>query len=334
MEQPKIKSFFERPEGNTGLLFIGAGIVGTGVACWYLLPVIIVILSNLLYASLLGAGVFALFTLLMNDKFRFACSSLFQSAMRWLTGWVIAIDPIGILKNYLEEMKERLAKVEKHIREVNGQKVSLERNITERLKNIEQYMKLANAAKKAGQTDQAALKANMAAREKHFADKLAVILDKTEGILRILSKMKSNLNFLYEDTEHEVEIREAEYNSIKASFKAMKGAEALIEGDKAKAMFEQTMEYTANDIAMKLGEMDRFMDTSKDFMLSMDLQNGVFNEDGLALLAQWEQNGSAILSYKAGDLSGKVRVDSSVPVEDELPPVEVSNNEFSKIFLK
>jgi phage shock protein A len=342
--EPKLKSFFERPEGTTGLAFIGAGIALTCIIGYYFLPVVIVILTNIIWASILGAIVCGGIALALNDNVRFLVSSAFQSAMRFITGLFIAIDPIGILKNYLKQMKDRLVKIEKHIIELTGQIRSLESNIINRTENVKNFMKLAKAAKDRGQTDRAGLEANKAAREKDFVDKLTVTLTKMEEVQKILSKMKQNLNYLYEDTEHNITIREAEYNSIQASYKALKGAEALIEGDKAKALFEQAMEYTANDIAEKLGEMDRFMDTSKDFMMTMDLQNAVFNEDGLELLAQWEKNGSAILDYEKN--RGKIRVDNTnnsgilspleqAQAETEQAEIEAnSESQFSSFFNK
>lgn len=339
MEQPKLKNFWDRPEGNTGLAFLAVAGAAAVVGLYYALPFIITLLANTLYAVLLGTALFAVVVTLMNDKFRFLCSTAFQSVMRWFTGWFVAVDPIGILKGYLTQMQDRLRKIEQHIRELAGQIMKLRNNISSRKEHVDEFLRLAKAAKKNGLMDRAALESNKAAREMDFVQKLSVTLEKMESIQSIISKMKQNLIYLYEDTSHEVEIREAEYESIKAASKAMKGAESLIEGDKQKELFEQAMEYTANDIANKLGEMDRFMDTSKDFMMSMDLTNAVFNEEGLELLAQWEKNGSSILDYEK-NRGQKFRVDSSVSsdtmgfeVQEQTLESDV-NKSFSQLFNK
>lgn len=336
MNQPKIKSFFEKPEGTTGLVFIAAAIVATFTLGWYFLPFIITVLQNLIYASVLGGVLFAGTALLMNDSFRFLMSSMFKSTMRWLTGFWIAVDPIGILKNYLQDMKDRLTKIEEHLRQLYGQTTGLRRKIEERTHNIDEYMKFAKAAQDRGQVDMLQLQTSKAAREKHFVEKLSVTLSKMEDIQKILVKMKKNLEFLYEDTSHEVEIQEEEYKAIKSAFKAMKGAQALIEGDKAKEIFEQTLEYIAQDIGMKLGEMDRFMEASQGFMDGMDLQNAVFNEEGLKMLEQWESTGSTLLAY---DKNRKVRIDTStgdIREEDEPNPTTEAPraSSFSSIFSK
>lgn len=309
MNQPqqKIKSFFERPEGNTGLLFMALGIIAFFVLGYYFLPAIIVVLTNTLYAIGLGVALFCVVGLLLNDKFRFLCWSMFKSVMRWITGWFIAVDPIGILKNYIEDMKDRIRQFEENVAKLTGQISIMRRNIEDKKRNIERYMRLAKAAQDKGQGEMVQLQTRKAGREKNFIEKLIIILRKMETLKEILSKMKKNIEFLREDTEHEVEVKEAEYNSTRAAYKAMKGAQALIMGDKAKELFEQTMEYIAQDVGEKLGEMDRFMEVSEDFMNNMDLENAVFNEEGLEMLMKWEE-GSLMLDYDK-KRSEKVRVE-------------------------
>ena len=52
---------------------------------------------------------------------------------------------------------------------------------------------------------------------------------------------------------------------------------SIIKGDAdRRVMFDQALEYVADDVANKVGEMERFMEMSSDFMNSIDLQNGVF----------------------------------------------------------
>ncbi len=50
-------------------------------------------------------------------------------------------------------------------------------------------------------------------------------------------------------------------------------------------MFEMALEVVADDVSAKVGEMERFMEMSESFMGSIDLQNGIFEEEGLKILA-------------------------------------------------
>lgn len=60
-------------------------------------------------------------------------------------------------------------------------------------------------------------------------------------------------------------------------------------------MFDQAMEAIADDIGRKVGEMEHFMEISENFMSSIDLQNGVFEEKGLEMLDKWEKEGTSFL---------------------------------------
>ena len=97
--------------------------------------------------------------------------------------------------------------------------------------------------------------------------------------------MYSNSEILLEDTKDQVKLKEEERKAIRASHSAMKSAMSIISGNADKrAMFDQALEVIADDVAMKVGEMERFMEMSSSFMDSVDLQNGVFEDQGMHCL--------------------------------------------------
>lgn len=305
----KVKGFFERPEGKTGMVFIVLGVLAMLVAGNTIMPWVITALQNTLHAMVLGGTLLAIVALVMNKKFRFLCSSIFKSTMRALTGLFITIDPIGILKNYIEEMKERLDEIADNIAKLIGQKNKLIRSIEEEKRNAEKAAQLAAAAQKRGNKQAIAINARKVARSKEFVGKLEQMRVKIEALEEILKKMRSSVEFLHEDTVDQVRILEAEYKSIKAAHKAMKSAERLIHGDEAKELFEQSCEFIAEDVANKLGEMEMFMELSEGFMTNVDLQNGVWDEEGMKIIEELGEKGS--IFYEAGsikDKTPKVRV--------------------------
>ncbi|MCB0637407.1 MAG: hypothetical protein KDC54_12350, partial [Lewinella sp.] len=105
-----------------------------------------------------------------------------------------------------------------------------------------------------------------------------------------------NSEILLEDTRDQVKLKEQERKAIRASHSAMKSAMSVISGDPDKrAMFDLAMEAVADDVANKVGEMERFMELSANFMQSVDLQNGVFEEEGMQMLEQWEKESTLML---------------------------------------
>ena len=113
-----------------------------------------------------------------------------------------------------------------------------------------------------------------------------------EVLYRVLTKMYENSQIMQEDIADQVEVKEQERIAIRSSNSAMRSAMSVIKGDKDKrAMFDQALEAVADDVSQKVGEMERFMELSDNFMKSIDLQNGVFEEEGLKMLEKWEGEG-------------------------------------------
>jgi hypothetical protein len=348
MDTSKIKSFWEKPEGNTGMIVLGTIIVGGGILILKNIEFLIALAQNTIYFGCLLGIIIAAVSLLMNNRFRFLCSSVFQSVMRGITSIWVAVDAIGILKNYLVEMTKKLRTIGGYITQLAGQVGKVGRDVETRKKKVEDYMRTAAAAKKRGDMETAGLQGNFAAREIEFIERRQASLDKMENTLEILKRMEGRLNILYQDTENQVQMLTDEYEAVKAAYKAMKGAESLISGDEAKALYDQAAKYVTDDIGMKLGEMDRFMEQAKGSLTTMDLKQDVLNDKGLELLSNWEKTG--ILSYESGQLNqvakgAKLRVaaDGSQST-DELEAAEMAQNaqaqagerpsSFSKIFNK
>ena len=84
--------------------------------------------------------------------------------------------------------------------------------------------------------------------------------------------MYQNSEILLEDTKDQVNLKEQERKAIRASHSAMKSAMSVISGDPdQRAMFDMALESIADDVANKVGEMERFMEMSSSFMDSVDL---------------------------------------------------------------
>jgi len=140
------------------------------------------------------------------------------------------------------------------------------------------------------------LASRKAARLKETNDKYHQLHQRMEVLNRILNKMHQNSEILLEDTRDQVKLKEQERKAIRTSHSAMKSAMSVISGDPDKrAMFDAAMEAITDDVANKVGEMERFMEMSANFMDSVDLQNGIFQEEGLKMLEKWEKESTLML---------------------------------------
>lgn len=302
MENPttNIKSFWEKPEGFTGMILgIGAvGLIGWGL--FLALPTIIVLLQNAIWATVLGVGAVALATILLDRRNWILAYAMYQSMMRAITSLFITIDPIGIIENYIRDLKSKIENIDHQLANLKGQQAKVGQQINDAKKKMNQALALAKAAEQQGKKSETALNAREAQRQKQFVDNIQFVFNKIDFLYKVLSKIMENSELVLKDTENEVTIKKQERETWKTTSSAIKSAQSILIGDPdQRALFEASMEEVANDIARKTGEMDRFMDRTKKIMDNIDLNNGVMQDEGLKLLQDWEnEQGNILLSDK------------------------------------
>jgi phage shock protein A len=292
----KPKSFWKRPEGVTGTIFLIALLAGAGLLVFTFLPQILLALQNTLYLALTLVGLGALLYMILDPKMRNLVWYMYKSVMRGITSVFVQIDPIGILKSYVESLQDNLKKMRTQIGKLRGQMRQLQTLVETNNKEIDQNMKLASAARQKGMESQVVLSSRKAARLQESNAKYQELLQKMEVLYRILTKMEQNSEILIEDTASQVALKEQERKAIRASHGAMRSAMSIMSGDPdQRAMFDMAMENIAEDVANKVGEMERFMEMSANFMQSVDLQQGIYQEEGLNMLEKWEKESTLML---------------------------------------
>jgi len=293
--KPK-KSFWKRPEGVTGGLFALAALGGLGFVLFTALPTLIILAQNTLYLGIMIVAIAALLYMVFDPKMRNLIWYSYKSVMRWVTGIFVQIDPIGILKSYVEDLRDNLRKMNKQVGILRGQMHKLQETVNNNKKEISNNLALANKAKEREKQNVMVLKARKAGRLKESNVKLEDLYKKMEVLYRVLVKMYENSEIMMEDLKDQVSVKETERKAIHASHSAMNSAMSIISGNGDKReMFDMALEAIADDVSQKIGEMERFMDLSTNFMDSVDLQNGVFEEQGMSLLEKWEKEGTSLL---------------------------------------
>lgn len=323
------KSFWQRPEGITGALFLVGLLVGGGILFNSLLPTLIALASNTLYLAGMLAALAAVIYIVLDPKMRNLVWYLYKSVMRWITGIFVKIDPISILKTYIDDLEETLRKMSRQIGALRGQMRQLKGTMDANAAEIQKNMAVAEQAKKKNDDKNMTLAARKAGRLQDANAKYDMLYNRMEVLYRILTKMYENSEIVLEDTKDQVTVKEQEYKAIHASHSAIRSAMSIISGNPdQRALFDRALETLADDVSNKVGEMERFMDTSKNLMASIDLQNGVFEEEGLRLLEQWEKE-SPLLTPPA---KGKKRAEK--PLDLNKPPKEIlkDENDYTKLF--
>ncbi len=327
MEVPgKIKSFWEKPEGTTGMVF---AVGGGGILIYLLykfLPFIIILMQNTLHAVLLMGALAVILYVIFDKRARTLVWYMYKMIMKKITGLFINLDPIAIIETYVESLQDNLEKMDGQIGNLKGQMSKLKRVIEENNANVKSDLEIANKAKQTGKNNIMILKTRQVGRLQESNTTLSNLLTRMELLYRVLSKMYENAGVLLEDIRSEVDVKKRERDAIKAGYSALRSAMSIINGDPdKKEMFESAMQNIADDVGKKVGEMERFMEVSKSFMDSIDIQNEIFDDKGMKMLEQWEQEGDSLLLG-----SDKNVIISETTVQEKVP-IKVKTNKYREI---
>jgi hypothetical protein len=321
------KSFWQKPEGVTGFVFLAGIILGGGYLLYKLLPYIVSILQNTLHAVILFVVLGAVLYILFDPKFRNLIWFMYKSLMRAVTGIFVNIDPIGILETYIESLHKNLQEMDGHIAKLKGQIQKMKMVIEKNDDEMKESLQMAEQAKKAGNKDVVVINTRQYGRLEESNKRFSELQTKMEILYRILSKMYDNSGFLIQDIENEVRIKKQEREAIRSSYSAMRRAMSIINGDPdKKMMFDQAMDAIVDDISGKVGEMERFMEVSSSFIDSIDLQNGVYEQKGMELLEKMEKEGVSLLLDNPKGQKESVLLNASNDTET------ISDNKYKNLF--
>jgi len=338
-----LKSFWSRPEGKTGMIFLGLGAAALLYGWAKIVPFIVSMLADTLHMALLAAGLAAVLFVLFSSRTHL----LFRLLMRAITGMIINIDPIGILKDHLSQMRKRREVMAQQISNVSGQIQYLKSTIDKNAAMANENMRLAAHAKKiatstADQNEQLRMalqmkaKANQAGRLQKSNLSYQQLLNKLQNIYELLSKWAVHIDFYIEDTDNEVKQAEIEYKTINSAYRAYRTALSVIRGSgDEKELYNQTIEKLAEEAGRKLGEMEDFQRLAQNFMDTIDLENGAVETEALEKLDAYEQK---LLTAGTPDtaflLPGATAAPAPVPAKKggDAPPPAKSASDYGDMF--
>ncbi len=299
----KIKDFWERPEGVAGMIFGSIAVIGGGVLFYKALPYLIALAQNtiiLVGELLLLSG---LMYVIVDPKFRKLLAYFYKSVMRWITSVFIEIDPIGILKNYIDDLKKSKGNMDSRIAQLRGVIRQLEDAIGKNNRDSEAALKLAREAQKKGVQKVLILNSRQHGRLQEVNVTYADMLKKANFLYAVLAKYQDAADIMIQDMEAQVDVEVKRRDMAKSAQGAMSAAMKILRGqDAGREMYDQAMEYLTYDYGMKIGEIEDFVRVSETFVQSMDLQNGVFEADALTAIEDWEKKSQSLLGDEKSQL--------------------------------
>jgi hypothetical protein len=316
----KSQSFWQKPEGVVGVISLIGILAGLGFLTFSFLPFWISNITKPLPLTILVSMVLLVTYAFINPSVRKSGWFLYKNTMRWITGKFINIDPISVLHKYLAELKANLDNLKKQSAKLRGQMHKMKELIFNNEMLVKQHLEEAQSARLNDQQTDLIVKSRKAGRLQESNLRLEALYQKMMVLYQILSRMYDNSTILYEDINDQILIKEQEQKAVHATHNAMQSARSIIKGNPDKrALFDTAMEAVAEDVGNKMGELERFMHASNNFMNAIDLQNGVFEESGLKLLEEWEKEAGTLILGKEKENLLK-------------PEVLASSNQYDKLF--
>lgn len=332
-EVGKKVSNWDKPGGSLGL-FVAVVLGGLGIWGLYsILPFIITLLQNIFYAFGLGVLLVAIGIVLSSKSFRENVSMAYFILMRKIAGILIEVDPIAIVEHKIMEMRDKIDQIRQNMAKINGLIKRNEARVADKKVELEnELLKLKEFSKNPEKAGAARVAENQVKRLRDSIARAKKRLDESKQWYEILKKLKGHAELVVEDTENEVNNRKEEYEAIKAQHAAFSSITSVLKGNPNEMVnFTRAMDYMADDIAFRLGEMSDVIDETGGLLDQIEVDDAITSARAAEILAQYEQGGIESLFTSQQDvkaIEGK-RTDFGVTLSntEEQEPVMVERNE-------
>lgn len=286
-----------RPEAY-GAMLVAALVLCTGLYFWGLiLPFLIGLFVDTLHLCYLGGMLAGVLYLLFAKRPRL----VFRVLIRKITSLFVAVYPIEIIEDKLLQMKKRKAVFDNQVGLVDGAIQKLQRVIQKNqsdfstgMSRAAQAHKMATSAADADTAHQLDLQTQLLARkaERRKTANLSYtdLLTKLQGLYKNLKRFSTNIDYLIEDTQDDVDQKKTEYETTQTAFGAFSTAMKIMKGTVTEDdIYDQAFAQIENTVSSQLGMMDHMQELSENFMRGMDIDNGAVDEQALNELNSFEQ---------------------------------------------
>ena len=299
------KSPWEKPGGTLAKVTLVAMIGAAGYALYKFLPDLIALTQNLLTLTALVGVLALIFFLIMNDTSRNFFKNLYFLIMRKLTGLIVEIDPIAIVKGKIKDMKNRLVKIEEGITKMRGVHIKNEKALESNKRDLEESLKKLQILQKQNKMEESGLLQRHISQLDESVRKRTQNFEKSKQMIDILTKVKKSAEMKVKYTEEEIKLKEEDYELMKANHKALNSIKSLINPQTDEA-FDMAMEKMDTDITLYIGEMDEFLESG--VIDDINLDNALSSVKSQAILDKYNKGGfDAIL----GEHKEALKLDSN-----------------------
>lgn len=285
------KSFWKKPEGIPGMvltaLIAGAGLYGLYLALPFLLSVVWGTVN-----LAIGVGILALIGYVVtNGTVQAIAKNIFQSVCRGIATFYTTIDPIGILKNQLDDMKAAKAKLDATIQRFAGSDRNLQDSIARKKAEIQNLGAKSNEARRwaaaiAGTDQTSALKREQITLQAQTYEEKGGLLMGAVAQLQGLETQTADMLVKFrhwsqvsdakiDRTAMRVDIFSEQRKMILDAKSTLSVGQRLLKGDPEQLkLVDGAIEFLQEDAARTLGEIEEFNRFSDKMLTDIDIENG------------------------------------------------------------
>ena len=310
----KVSQFISKREkawGNFGLLLVLAFLA---VAFYAVAPYLITLLGYAI--SVVGkmivlgvlVGLAALLWFVFTSK-RFRAILWYWRAKfyRKFTMLMVKTGPLDIIYAYVNEyLSEKLQTIRQAADRVYGIRNEIKNNIDKYKEQINERIKQADTLKsrffKDGQwTDEekryqfqkisseaGMLQGNLDKSERRF--------ERAEKYTQIMKKMQQAFEFYRDKTKFFADTLAADYREAQAMAKATQATSSVLGGDDRSEIYEMSVKYVQNQIALFTGQVDRFMEVAPQFLAEPEIHDMVSEDAMMKTLEQWDKASDQLMA--------------------------------------
>lgn len=315
------KSFWSKPEGKTALI-INVALAVTIFYFWSLISAFVVsALLGGIKAAILAVVLAAILYVACDSNFRRMVWYMYRAVMRWLTGMLVNIDPIGILKTYKEKMGEKKTELDDSVGDIRGQRQRLATSLTDNQKAFSdstEKLKIARQRVSNPSLDQEARR--QAERIINIESPTLVDLqglleqqkkqmERYDNVVTVLVRYSEVCEDQIVKFGRQIKIRQDARDQSRAFRKGMAAAMGILRGLPEQEESDMAIDALERDYARVMGEVENAMNLTRGAVLQSDFANSVDVQKAAEILDQPAQ-------ITAPAITLNTKTSDKVPVAD------------------
>lgn len=312
------KAFWKTKQGGfSAKVLLGAAVI-LGLVIFFNLAAIMDFFTNIIWSTINLAIAAAILTVITSPFWcppvRLFLSNAFQLTMRWSYRKLVQKDPIGIMLNNRDQVRDELGGLEKGVQQLAGSKQGLETDIQTQMDLIRANKAKSDAVDKKIADTQASLprltgnsrmQASLDLQQfgyskqmyeqaagiaKQTIDHEKTILQQTDTMYDQMCRLRNLADFKVQSLTMQADMYSKQRKVILAGQQGLISAKRIMKGDPHQLdLLDMAIEQINNETADTIGAMKDFNRNMDKYLTDMDIDNAAKGQDGRDVFAELEK---------------------------------------------